>query len=59
MEEKGIYFAHSTILFFSCRWALIWLLEEKKKKIRLFQPALYIACVGLDVLEAALEDYSV
>ena len=32
---------------------------RKKKKIRLFQPALYIACVGLDVLEAALEDYSV
>lgn len=34
-------------------------LAPGKKKIHLFQPALYIACVGLDVLEAALEDYSV
>lgn len=33
MEEKGIYFAHSTILFFSCRWALIWLLGKKNPSI--------------------------
>ena len=45
-------------LFLSWRCALIWLLGEKKV-IHLFQPALYIACVNLEVLEAVLEDYSV
>lgn len=57
MEEKGIYFAHSTIFFFFLQMSSY--LAPGEKKIRLFQPALYIACVGLDVLEAALEDYSV
>ena len=63
MEEKWVYFAHSLVFFFfffsSPGDELLSGFWGKKKVIHLFQPALYIACVNLEVLEAVLEDYSV
>ena len=61
MEEKWVYFAHSLVFFFFF-FSLLEMssyLASGGKKSNPFQPALYIACVNLEVLEAVLEDYSI
>lgn len=58
-REMSLLCSLSCWWFFSLLEMCSYLASGGKKVIHLFQPALYIACVNLEVLEAVLEDYSI